>query len=108
MSDHQAVREQEYARVLGELVATADRLDAVRFLEGRAINPYVASAMHAIRYAATILWHTVPDAPPLGFRHSDEHLLFLAGNWREAALGIGEFAPERPALRLVTNTEPPS
>ncbi|OII65788.1 hypothetical protein BJP40_15785 [Streptomyces sp. CC53] len=64
--------------------------------------------MHALRFAATILWPTIPSAPPPGFRHDSERLLHLAARWREEALELGDFAPARPTLRLITDTKPPS
>ncbi|MFF8712882.1 hypothetical protein ACF07T_15830 [Streptomyces sp. NPDC015184] len=62
--------------------------------------------MRAVRFAATILRPAAPDAPPPGFRQDGERLLQLAAGWREAALELGEFAPERPALRLVSPSGP--
>ncbi|MFF8271391.1 hypothetical protein ACF059_28960 [Streptomyces sp. NPDC016562] len=51
---------------------------------------------------------TIPNTPPLGFRQDSERLLQLAADWREAALELGEFAPPRPTLRLVSDTPAPS
>ncbi|MFI9240843.1 hypothetical protein [Streptomyces sp. NPDC053079] len=107
MGDLQAVRAQEYAKVYDELLGAAARLDMVRRLEGGNVDAHATAAMHAVRFAATILWPTVPNTPPPGYRHDSERLLKLAANWREAALELGEFAPERPALRLVSDTTPP-
>ncbi|PVC81767.1 hypothetical protein [Streptomyces sp. CS014] len=42
--------------------------------------------------------------PPPGYRHDSERLRQLAANWREAALELGEFAPQRPTLRLISET----
>ncbi|MFJ4013963.1 hypothetical protein [Streptomyces sp. NPDC090026] len=108
MDDLAAVRAQEYEKVFSELIATAERLDRLRRLEGGGVDPHATAAMYALRFAATILWPTIPSAPPPGFRHDSERLLQLAAHWREAALELGEFAPTRPALRLVTDMTPPS
>ncbi|MFI6530626.1 hypothetical protein [Streptomyces uncialis] len=104
MDDLQAVRAQEYAKVYDELLDAATRLDMLRRLEGGSIDAHATAAMHGLRFAATILWPTVPNTPPPGYRHDSERLLQLAANWREAALELGEFAPQRPALRLVSET----
>lgn len=106
MDDLQAVRAQEYAKVYDELLATATRLNMLRRLEGGSIDAHATAAMHGLRFAATILWPTVPNTPPPGYRQDSERLLQLAANWREAALELGEFAPQRPALRLVSETTP--
>jgi hypothetical protein len=108
VDDLQAVRTQEYEKVFSELIATAERLDMLRRMEGGGVDPHATAAMHALRFAATILWPTIPSAPPPGFRHDSERLLQLTSHWREAALELGEFAPARPTLRLVTDTTPPS
>ncbi|MER5498083.1 MULTISPECIES: hypothetical protein [unclassified Streptomyces] len=62
--------------------------------------------MRTVRFAATILRPDAPDAPLPGFRQDGERLLQLAAEWRETALELGEFAPERPALRLVSSSGP--
>ncbi|MEU7032017.1 hypothetical protein AB0A60_35630 [Streptomyces sp. NPDC046275] len=108
MDDLQAVRAQEYEKVFSELIATAERIDMLRRLEGGGVDPHATAAMHALRFAATILWPTIPRTPPPGFRHDSERLLHLAAQWREAALELGEFTPARPTLRLVTDSAPPS
>ncbi|PWI11669.1 hypothetical protein DIZ27_04960 [Streptomyces sp. NWU339] len=108
MDDLATVRAQEYEKVFSDLITTAERLDMLRRLEGGGVDPHATAAMHALRFAATILWPTIPSAPPPGFRHDSERLLHLAAHWREAALELGEFAPARPTLRLVTDTTPPS
>ncbi|MEU5422323.1 hypothetical protein [Streptomyces sp. NPDC020667] len=108
MDDLATVRAQEYAKVFDELLAAAARLDMLRCLEGGGVDPHATAAMHALRFAATILWPATPNTPPPGFPDDSERLLQLAANWREAALELGEFAPQRPALRLVTDTTPPS
>ncbi len=105
MDDLATVRAQEYAKVYDELLRAAARLDMLRRLEGGAVDAHATAAMHAVRFAATILWPTVPGTPPPGFRHDSEHLLRLAANWREAALELGEFAPPRPDLRVVRCTD---
>jgi hypothetical protein len=106
VDDLHAVRAQEYAKVYEELLGAAARLDMLRRLEGGSINPHATAAMHGLRFAATILWPAVPNTPPPGYRQDSERLLQLAANWREAALELGEFAPQRPALRLVSPSEP--
>lgn len=108
MDDLATVGAQEYAKVYDELLAAAARLDVLRRLEGGGVDPHATAAMHALRFAATILWPTVPNTPPPGYRHDSERLLQLAANWREAALELGEFAPPPPVLRLVSDTAPPS
>ncbi|OLZ58984.1 hypothetical protein AV521_46090 [Streptomyces sp. IMTB 2501] len=107
MDNLQAVRAQEYAKVYEDLLSAAAQLDTLCRLEaGGAVDAHATAAIHAVRFAATILWPTVPNTPPPGFRHDSERLLQLAANWREAALELGEFAQPRPALRLVTACEP--
>lgn len=108
VDDLATVGAQEYAKVYDELLAAAARLDVLRRLEGGGVDPHATAAMHALRFAATILWPTVPNTPPPGYRHDSERLLQLAANWREAALELGEFAPPPPVLRLVSDTAPPS
>ncbi|MFB8084857.1 hypothetical protein EAO73_14065 [Streptomyces sp. col6] len=100
------VRAQESVRTYGELLALAERLEALRQLGEDGVEAHTTAALHAVRFAATILWRTVPDVPPPAFRQDDERLLELAAHWREAALGLGEFAPPRPTLRLVENDAP--
>lgn len=98
-----------YEDTYNELLSTAARLDTLRQVETGGVDPHATAAMHAVRFAATILWPTVPSAPQPGFPDGSTRLLQLAANWREAALGLGEFAfppqPPRPALRLVTGSE---
>ncbi|GHI10318.1 hypothetical protein AQI88_41905 [Streptomyces cellostaticus] len=107
MDDLATLRAQEYAKLYDELLGTVARLDKLRRLEsGGSVDAHATAAMHAVAFAATILWPTIPNTPPPGFRHDSERLLHLAANWREAALEIGEFAPPRPALRLVRDSEP--
>ncbi|MFJ8982749.1 hypothetical protein [Streptomyces sp. NPDC102282] len=106
MDDLNAVRAQEYAKVYEELLAAAARLDMLRRLEGGSIDAHATAAMHGLRFAATILWPTVPNTPPPGYRQDSERLLQLAANWREAALELGEFVPPHPALQLVCPSEP--
>ncbi|MET7731139.1 hypothetical protein ABZT02_07185 [Streptomyces sp. NPDC005402] len=78
-------------------------------------GPYSAASPRAAR----LIWrgraaappHRGPPRsgdPPPGYRQDSEGLLELIAQWREAALQIGEFAPERPTLRLVGDTAPPS
>ncbi len=72
------------------------------------VDPHATAAVHAVRFAATILWPEVPNTSPPGFRHDSERLLQFAAHCREAAPDIGEFAPPPPVLRLVSDTAPPS
>ncbi|WP_328901088.1 hypothetical protein OHR86_15135 [Streptomyces sp. NBC_00441] len=97
------VRAQESVRAYGELLALAERLEALRQLGEDGVEAHTTAALHAVRFAATILWRTVPDVPEPDYRQDEERLLELAAHWREAALGLGEFAPRRPTLRLVEN-----
>ncbi|HEX5569555.1 MAG TPA: hypothetical protein VFY14_21990 [Streptomyces sp.] len=106
MDDLATVRAQEYGKVYAELLGAAARLDVLRHLEGGGVDPHATAAMHAVRFAATILCPNALNAPPPGFRHDSERMLQLAANWREAALELGEFAPPPPALRLVGSPEP--
>jgi hypothetical protein len=107
VDDLATARTQEYEKVFRELVAIAERLDTLKHVETGGVDPHVTAAMHALRFAATILWPTIPHVPPPGYRFDSGYLLELAANSREAALEIGEFAPARPALRLVTDTATP-
>ncbi|MEU2835167.1 hypothetical protein ABZ667_42285 [Streptomyces lavendulae] len=59
------------------------------------------AAMHAVRFAATILWPTIPSAPQPDFPDGSARLLQLAANWREAALGLGEFDTSSRFERLL-------
>ncbi|MCX5340163.1 hypothetical protein [Streptomyces atratus] len=108
MDDLATVRAQEYRKVYDELLGAAARLDMLRRLENGGVDPHATAAMHAVGFAATILWPAVPDTPAPGYRHDSERLLQLAANWREAALELGEFAPPPPVLRLVRDTTPTS
>ncbi|MEU1281209.1 hypothetical protein [Streptomyces sp. NPDC005805] len=106
--DFEAARAHQRAKVYDELVDLVPRLQLLMRLKNGA-DPHVGSAMHAVRFAVTMLWPTTPDSPPPGYRHDSEYLLGLAGQWREAALGLGEFAAEptpAPALRLVGDPPP--
>nr|WP_237526305.1 hypothetical protein [Streptomyces sp. SID4913] len=80
----------------------------MRQLGDDGVEAHTTAALHAVRFAATILWRTVPDVPPPAYQQDDERLLELAAHWREAALGLGEFAPQRPVLRLVGDDTPPA
>ncbi|WP_406731788.1 hypothetical protein [Streptomyces sp. NBC_01794] len=105
--DIEAARAHQRAKVYDELVDIATRLQLlVRLKNG--VDPHVGSALHAVRFAVTMLCSPTPDSPPPGYRHDSEYLLGLAAQWREAALEIGEFAVEPPALRLVGDTTPPA
>ncbi|MFH8491268.1 hypothetical protein [Streptomyces longisporoflavus] len=51
--------------------------------------------------------HPREGPPRTGKTLDGERVLQLAANWREAALELREFAPQRPVLRLVSDTTPP-
>lgn len=51
-------------KVYDELLDAATGLDMLRRLEGGSINAHATAAMHGLRFAATILWPTVPGTPP--------------------------------------------
>ncbi|MEV7891715.1 hypothetical protein ACWD3I_38565 [Streptomyces sp. NPDC002817] len=108
MDDLTTVRTRGYAKMCTELLGTAARLDTLRRLEAEGVNRHASAAMHAVQFAATILWQTVPHTPPPGYRHDSAGLLGLIAHWREAALELGEFAPSQPTLRLVADEAPPS
>ncbi|WP_328418487.1 hypothetical protein OG542_40550 (plasmid) [Streptomyces violaceus] len=102
MDDLVAVRAQEYEKTYNELIDAATRLDMLRRLDGNAVDAHATAAMHAVRFAATILWPVAPEGtPPPGFRHDTEWQVQLIARWREAALEAGEFAPHRPDLRVI-------
>ncbi|AKZ59547.1 hypothetical protein SAM23877_6502 [Streptomyces ambofaciens ATCC 23877] len=104
MAELAAVRAQEYATVYDELIEAAARLDMLRRLEGNAVDAHATAAMHAVRFAATMLWPVAPEGTPQpGFRHDTAWQVQLIAKWREAALEIGPFEPERPVLRVVTD-----
>ncbi|WP_030389192.1 hypothetical protein [Streptomyces sp. NRRL S-241] len=107
MDDRATARAQEYVQVYEQLLGAAARLDALRPLEAGGVDPHATAAMHAVRFAATILWPEVPNTPPPGFRQDSLGLIELAAHWREAALDLGEFAPPPPVLRLVSDPAPP-
>jgi hypothetical protein len=77
VDDLATVRAQEYAKVFNELLGAADRLNMLRRLEGGSVDAHATAAMHAVRFAATILWPNVPNTPPPGYRHDSEGLLAL-------------------------------
>ncbi|WP_246574266.1 hypothetical protein [Streptomyces genisteinicus] len=107
-ADIEAARVRQRARAYEELTDIASRLQLLLRLEDRA-DAHVGSALHAVRFAVTMLWPRTPESPPPDCRHDSEYLHYLAGHWREAALEIGEFAVERPAaLRLVGDPKPPA
>ncbi|MFC7885290.1 hypothetical protein ACFUVV_25940 [Streptomyces sp. NPDC057376] len=107
MDNLATVRAQEYEKTYTELIEVAARLDMLRRLAGNAVDAHATAAMHAVRFAATILWPVTPEGtPPPGFRHDTAWQVQLIANWREAALGVGAFEPERPALHLVRDDQP--
>ncbi|MCF4139717.1 hypothetical protein [Streptomyces sp. NPDC017202] len=90
-----------YARVYRVLLQAADDLETLRH-EGAqvGVEPHAGAAMMAVRLASAVLFPAVPcQAPP--WSQDTDRLLDLCVNWRDAAFGVGEFAPE-PALRVVT------
>lgn len=101
-------RAREYERTYAELLAITDRLEVLRHLK-EGVEPRAGAALHAVRFAASILRATDAETPVPGFRHDTGRLLELAANWREAAFEIGEFAREAPdtakvsPLRLVSD-----
>ncbi|WP_190023475.1 hypothetical protein [Streptomyces hiroshimensis] len=97
-----------YEQVYIELLSAAAHLDTVRRVDLDAVEPCATAAMHAVRFAVAILSPAVPTLPPPRFPDDTERLLQLAANWREAALGLGDFTPPRPDLRVVGDTAPPS
>ncbi|MGW5042182.1 hypothetical protein ACWEQK_28895 [Streptomyces parvulus] len=100
------VRAQEYEQTFNELLQVAGRLERLRRLEGNAVDAHGTAAMHAVEFAAAILWPVVPQGtPPPDFRHDTAWQVKLIANWREAALEIGEFEPERPPLRVVRDDQ---
>lgn len=105
--DIEAARVRQCTKVYGELADLADRLQLL-VRRPNCADAHVGSALHAVRFAVTMLWPTTPGSPPPGYRHDSEYLLGLAAHWREAALEIGEFAVEPPPLRLVADTPPPA
>ncbi|MFF3291839.1 hypothetical protein [Streptomyces sp. NPDC003023] len=105
--DIQTARARQCTQVYGELTDLADRLQLLVRLP-KSADAHVGSALHAVRFAVTMLWPTTPDSPPPGYRHDSAYLLESAAQWREAALEIGEFAVERPALRIVGDDTTPA
>ncbi|MEW2632694.1 hypothetical protein AB0903_13805 [Streptomyces sp. NPDC048389] len=105
--DIETARAHQRTKVYDELADLADRLQLLVRLP-KSVDAHVGSALHAVRFAVTMLWPTTPGSPPPGYRHDSEYLLTLAAQWREAALETGEFAPEPPPLRLVGDTAPPA
>ncbi|MDF3141071.1 MULTISPECIES: hypothetical protein [unclassified Streptomyces] len=90
-----------YDETYDALLALAARLDAQRRMPDGSVDAHATAAMHAARFAASILRPRVPEAAPLPFAHSTERLLELTRVWREAALEDGEFAPTTPVLTLI-------
>ncbi|WRZ91415.1 hypothetical protein OHB54_21440 [Streptomyces sp. NBC_01007] len=94
-----------YADVYHDLLRASSTLDALRNAgtgDDPGVEPYAGAAMWGVRFALAMLHRDLPCQPPPP--HGDrttEKLLSLCADWRDAALEIGEFAPE-PALRLVT------
>ncbi|WP_251073205.1 hypothetical protein [Streptomyces sp. ISL-43] len=99
---------QEYEKAYNELLGAAARLHMLRRLEGVGLDSHATAAMHAIGFAATILWLNVPGPrrPATGTTASPSPS--WPPNRREAALELGDYAPERPTMRLFTDTTPPS
>ncbi|MGC9478815.1 hypothetical protein ACP4I1_32330 [Streptomyces sp. WG4] len=106
MDDLATVRAQEYEKTYNELIEVAARLDMLRRLEGNAVDAHATAAMHAVRFAATILWPVAPEGtPPPGFPHDTAWQVQLIANWKDAALGIGDFEPDRLALRRLADEQ---
>ncbi|MEV6781164.1 hypothetical protein [Streptomyces sp. NPDC051098] len=106
MRDLATERALELEKTYNELLDVAARLDRLRRMEGGTVEAHATAATHAVRFAATILSPTIPGTAQPGFADDTERLLQLAASWREAALELGEFAPPRPGLTLVTDTAP--
>ncbi|MEO3978199.1 hypothetical protein [Streptomyces sp. CAU 1734] len=83
-----------YEEVHRGLLAAAARLETLRRPAGApGVEPHATAAGHAVAFAAVMLRRLLSGAaaaPPPG---ESERLLVLAAKWREAALGIGDFAP---------------
>ncbi|MFI8459091.1 hypothetical protein [Kitasatospora sp. NPDC085464] len=91
-----------YVPVYDMLLELEKRLDALRHVgpvDG--IDPRATTALHAVRLAAAILQPVVPGTEPPPFPGDTDRLLKLIANCRDAALGLGEFAPAGPALRVI-------
>lgn len=93
-----------YARVYRVLLEAADDLETLR-QEGAEIGvePHAGAALMAVRLASAALFPTVRCQTPPWSQDTDR-LLNLCVNWRDAAFGVGEFAPE-PALRIVADED---
>ncbi|MFG2548276.1 hypothetical protein ACGFOM_38280 [Streptomyces sp. NPDC048594] len=65
MDDLSTVRAQEYEETFNELLQAARRLDRLRRLSGGAVDAHGTAAMHALEFAAAILWPVVPPGTPL-------------------------------------------
>jgi hypothetical protein len=92
-----------YVDVYNDLLAAASSLEFLKRngSEGSGVEPRAGAAMHAVRFALALL-HPAASCQPLPPVPDDpQQLLDLAAHWRDAALGLGEFAPE-PDLRLIT------
>lgn len=95
-----------YVDVYNNLLETASALEVLK-RDGSGdsgVEPRAGAAMHAVRFAAALLFPAVPCQPPLPFPDDTQQLLDLAAHWREAALGLGEFAPQ-PVLHVVTGEQ---
>ncbi|WP_327687217.1 hypothetical protein [Streptomyces sp. NBC_00467] len=104
MNELATVRALEFEKTYNELLRTAARLDRLRRLERGSVEAHATAAMYAVRFAATILYPTVPAAQPPRFPHGPERALQLAATWREVVLELGE----RPALQLIAGGAAPS
>ncbi|GGL72862.1 hypothetical protein GCM10010129_15730 [Streptomyces fumigatiscleroticus] len=99
-----AVHHSTYVQVYDALLETAVVLESM--LKGGSddtgVEPHAGAAMHAVRFAATVLFPTVAcqKPPPFPHAHDTQYMLELCANWRDAAMQVGEFAPE-PVLRVV-------
>lgn len=74
--------------------------------QGHGVEPHAGAAMWGVRFAAAVLHPVVPGQAPPPFPYDTDRSLGLCAHWRDAAFGLGEFAPE-PVLRLVGDGEGP-
>ncbi|MFD7709172.1 hypothetical protein ACFV6E_37185 [Streptomyces sp. NPDC059785] len=72
---------------------------------GDGVEPHAGAALWAVRLAAVVLRPAVDGAPAPPFTDDSDRLLYLAGQWRDAAFGLGEFAQPPVVLRLVEDGE---
>lgn len=90
-----------YAGMYRGMLGAAARLDVLRRGEDHSVDPHATAAMHALRFAALMLYPAVPGAEPPDVPDDSARLLELLANWRDAVLQLGEFAPDAPDHRAV-------